>query len=287
MALRFLARRRLPEAAVVRRPFELLLFSTDTALIRETVAAGVTGVVVDWERAGKAERQAGTDTQINLDSADDLSRVRASTSVIVICRINGYGPATRAEVENAIERGANEIFLPMVRKLEDVEAVLAQVRGRCGVGILIETIAAVALAECLAALPLSRVYVGLNDLSIDRGSPNIFEALLDGTVERVRERFSIPFGFGGLTLPECGDPIPCRLLIAETARLDCGFGVARRSFLRDIRGRDVSREIPRLLRAVDEARSRSPERVALDRRELVETIRAWSGASARAGAARV
>ena len=43
-------------------PFAIFLFSTDPAWIRSAVAGGVSGVIVDWERLGKRERQAGADT---------------------------------------------------------------------------------------------------------------------------------------------------------------------------------------------------------------------------------
>ena len=99
--------------------------------------------------------------------------------------------------------------------------MIEAVGGRCGVGVLVETVAAVEAVEELALLPLSRVYVGLNDLSIDRGTASLFDAIADGTVERVVSAFDVPFGFGGLTEPELGDPVPCRLLIAEMARLRC------------------------------------------------------------------
>lgn len=267
------------------RPFELLLFSTRPDAIQPCVAAGVAGIVVDWERAGKAERQGGADTQINQDTPEDLSRVRACTAGKVLCRLNGFGAHTRGECERAIALGADEILLPMVRRVAEVEAVLAHVEGRCGVGILVETAEAVRLAKDLARLPLSRVYVGLNDLAIDRGSPNIFAAVLDGTVERVREPFRVPFGFGGLTLPGGGYPIPSRLLIAEMARLQCDFGVLRRSFLRDILGREPMREVPFLLKALENARARPAEVVKRDRHELEDSIRAWSGSEKEEAAA--
>ena len=38
------------------------------------------------------------------------------------------------------------------------------------------------MAADLCRLPLTRVYVGLNDLSIDRGLANIFTSVADGTV---------------------------------------------------------------------------------------------------------
>lgn len=190
--------------------FELLLFSTDPVFIQRAVAGGVAGLVVDWEAAGKAERQRGFDTEINCDTPEDLRRVRAATSARVLCRINAFNPDSRQEMEEALRGGADEVLLPMVRSTTEVEQVLHWVAGRAGVGILVETREAVGLAEKLSRYPLSRVYVGLNDLAIDRGRANIFAALADGTVEYLRGVFRVPFGFGGLTLPHRGYPVPCR-----------------------------------------------------------------------------
>jgi citrate lyase beta subunit len=254
--------------------FQLLLFSTDPAYIRPMVASGIDGIVVDMERRGKEERQVRADTQIGTDTLEDLERVRSSTDAIVVCRIDSFGPWTEEEVEAVAGAGADEILLPMVRGTEEVEHVLKQVDGRCGVGILVETVAAVERADALAALPISRAYVGLNDLSIERNTLNIFAAVADGTVERVRHAFSAPFGFGGLTVVDRGHPIPCRLLIAEMARLGSTFGFLRRSFWRDIRDRDPAVEIPRLRRSLDEARHRDPEAVEREHRELDAAIAA-------------
>ncbi len=260
------------------QPFELLLFSTDPAVVRAAGAAGVAGFVVDWECQGKPERQRAADTQINHDTPEDLRRVRAATDRIVICRINGFGAATPIEVEQAVAAGADEILLPMVRHPREVERLLELVRGRARVGILVETLEAVARAEVLAALPLARAYLGLNDLAIERASPHIFAAVLDGTVESVRRAFRVPFGFGGLTLPEAGDLVPCRLLIGEMARLGCGFSFLRRSFHRDLRGRRLSDEVPRILEAIEAARGRPPAALAKDRRELESLLSALGAA---------
>jgi hypothetical protein len=251
--------------------FGLALFTTNPAFIRRAVASGVNSIVVDWEHIGKEQRQSHTDTQINHDTLDDLQRVRASTEANIICRLNRHGATTVEEVEQAVGAGADEVLLPMVQTAEEVELVLDLASGRCGVGILIETVAAVALAEELASLPLSRVYVGLNDLAIERRTPGIFAAVADGTVGRIRTPFRIPFGFGGLTLPDRGFPVPSRLLIGEMVRLGCDFSFLRRSFHRDVQGRDLSVEIPRILGAILAARRRSPAAVARDRKEL-ETI---------------
>src|SRR5438105_3452703 len=98
----------------------------------------------------------------------------------------------------------------MVRSANEVEAALERTGTRCGVGILVETEAALAELDELAALPVTRAYVGLNDLAIERGNLNIFEPLVDGTVEEIRQHFGVPFGLAGLTVVDAGTPIPCR-----------------------------------------------------------------------------
>ena len=254
-------------------PFQLLLFSTDPALIRRLVRAGVAGVVVDWERAGKDERQAGADTQIATDTLQDLERVRASTEALVLCRVNPPGPRTTEEIDAAVDAGADEILIPMVRSADEVESVLDHVNGRCGVGIMVETIASVRCAATLAELPITRAYAGLNDLAIERKSPSIFTAVTDGTIARLRQLFSVRFGFGGLTLPDRGSPIPCRLLIAEMMRLRCDFGTLRRSFHRDIAGLEPATGVARIRESVNEAARRSGDDIERDHEALVSAVR--------------
>ena len=236
------------------------------------MAAGVEGVVVDWERKGKVERQARADTQIGCDTLADLRRIRAATHARVLCRINGYGPWTAREVQEAVGEGVDELLLPMVRGPEEVRGVLDLAGGRCGVGILVETLDAVARAAELARLPLARAYLGLNDLAIERQSGSIFAAVADGTLERARRPFDVPFGFGGLTLPERGVPIPCRLLMGEMGRLGCRYSFLRRSFHRDVQGRELAVEIPRLLESLRALASRSPLEVEAERLALRRAI---------------
>ncbi|MDX6408578.1 MAG: hypothetical protein QOE13_1649 [Gaiellaceae bacterium] len=266
----------------MRNEFGLFLFSTDQATIAPAVAGGVCGVVVDWERVGKRHRQAGADTQIGEDTFDDLRRVRAATSGRILCRIDNKEQLLEEQIELAVASGADEILLPMVRSANEVERVLALAGGRCGVGVLIETQAALEEVETIATLPLARVYVGLNDLAIDRETTNIFEPLVDGTIEETRKHFTIPFGFAGLTVADAGAPIPCRLIIGELVRLDCSFSFLRRSYHADIRGRDPLREIPRLLAALEAARGRTTLEVDEDRDALVVAVEEWAGALASA-----
>jgi 2-keto-3-deoxy-L-rhamnonate aldolase RhmA len=257
--------------------FELFLFSADPATIVPAVSAGVAGVVVDWERVGKRHRQAGADTQIGEDTIDDLRRARACTSARILCRIDNSEKLIEEQIEESFSAGADEILLPMVRSAAEVERVIDVAHGRVRIGILVETEAVLEQLPEVAALPLSRAYVGLNDLAIDRGTTNIFDPLVDGTLEEVRSYFSVPFGVAGLTVVDAGAPIPCRLIMGELSRLNCSFSFLRRSYHADIRGRDPTVEIPRLLAAVASASRRDADRVSRDREELIAAVEQWTG----------
>ncbi|MGY1803731.1 aldolase/citrate lyase family protein [Blastococcus sp. SYSU D00922] len=251
---------------------DLFLFTVDPGWGRDVVAAGAAGIVVDWERRGKARRQLGENTQINEDTPEDLARMRAATDGRLICRVNGFGPWTADELDAAVALGADEVLLPMVRTTEEVDRTLDLVAGRCGVGILIETQDAVDRAAEFARRPLSRIYVGLNDLRIDRGSDQLFRPLVDGTVDAVRDEVDVPFGVGGLTLLGRGFPVAAGLLAAELVRLGADFTFLRRSFTADMAGRDPFTEVPRLLAGVGRMRDADPAEVADRRARFVAAV---------------
>lgn len=259
--------------------FELFLFSTDPQVIRTADIAGAHGFIVDMENKGKQTRQSGFDTQINLNTLEDLKTVRTCTDRKVICRVNGFGDHTPTEVEQVVGAGADEILLPMVCKPGEVLRTLDLIHDRCKLGILIETVDAVNSAAALGSLPLSRVYIGLNDLAIDRKIRCIFTSVADGTLEIIRPLVLQSFGFGGLTLPEKGYPIPCRLLAAEIARLRCDFTFLRRSFFRDIAGHEMKVEIPRILNYLTECRAHSSAQVEQDRKDFADLVNALERSS--------
>ena len=255
-------------------PLDLLLFAGDPRTDSHAVSSGFGRFVVDWEWRGKDRRQRGADTEINHHTPDTLRGLRRLGAAERWCRINRFGPWTPGEVEAALAAGATHVLLPMVERPGEAEGLVSLVRGRACAGILVETVAACAHAEELARLPLEAVYVGLNDLAISRGRRFIFEAVADGTVEKLRGVFSgTRFGFGGMTVVDGGRPIPARLLLAEMARLDCSFTFLRRSFRRDIAARDWSLERDVLGREWHGLRARTVEQVDRDRERLCEAIR--------------
>jgi len=256
---------------------ELVLFSRDPEDARQAFAAGVDAFIVDWEERGKEERQRKADTEIDPGTADDLERLvrTGPAGAPVWCRVNGVGGPVKQEVESAVAAGAHCVLLPMVRETGDVERFLELVGGRTRVGILVETEEAVRRLEPISRLPLDVVYVGLNDLAISRGYVSLFEGLADGTVDRVRSAFPrARFGFGGVTTVDGGAPIPALELLGEIERVGCDFSFLRRSFRRDVAGRDAAAEVARIRSAWRRLRARNAAEREHDRRAVCARIAA-------------
>lgn len=221
--------------------FNLFLFTTNVGIAQTCLSAGVDGIIIDWENKDKDKRQNGYPTQINFDTPEHLIDMRKNVSGKILCRVNKFNELySKEEINLAISCGADEIFLPMVENPDEVSKALDVVKDRCGLGILIETDAAVKNVDAFGHLPLSRVYIGLNDLHISRKSTNIFEPLTDQTVEIVRNAFKhIPVGVGGITHPERGNPVPSKLLMQQYINLKMNFSFLRRSFLKDLNDYDA------------------------------------------------
>ena len=251
---------------------DLFLFTADLAFARRSFAAGITAFVLDWESYGKRQRQQFADTDIHVDTPQDLRAISQITDARRVCRLNRFGAWTQTEVETAIAAGATHLLLPMVETPRQVEHLLRFVDGRVKAGILVETSLGCARAQELATLPLDLVYVGLNDLAISRGTKNIFIPLADGLAMRLRECFvGIPFGLGGLTVVSAGAPIPCLELMAELTRLRCDFTFLRRSFKRDIVGRALGHELEQIAQHWRRLSRRPPDQVERDHDTFVAT----------------
>ena len=251
---------------------EVLLFSHDFEYATAAIAAGMNGIVVDWEWVGKAERQRGRDTEITRGTEAILSAMRKRFTGRLICRIENQPDRRIAEALRAAELGADEIWLPMVRSRSEVEDCLEALGGRCELGIVCETALALTLAEEWAQLPLSRTYLGLNDLMIDTGGTNLFSPLCDGRVDAFRASYRGAFAMAGVTHPDLGSPIPCRLLLGEMARNACSFAVTRRSFRADVPIDGIGAALRAIRDCYAALRGRDERSVAADREEMCARV---------------
>ena len=251
---------------------ECLLFTSDPAYGAAAIASGVTTLIADWEWQGKAERQAGLATEVNHGTVDDLIALLRVADGRVICRINNTPHARDAECRLAIEHGANEIWLPMVRSPRELEECLRAIDGRARLGAMVETREAMQSGREFAQLPLAHAYIGLNDYRIDNGHHGLFEPMVDGTIDRFRDDYPGALGVAGITHPDRGSPIPQRLLLGEMVRLGCTFGVARRGFRADIDASDIARGIAAINLEVVRLEARRSDEVVADRAALAAAV---------------
>jgi hypothetical protein len=262
------------------------LMSTDATLL-ESFARELDhdrrpdAVIVDWERAGKSTRQehahlsVGFEPSMGTDSPDQLRHVRASFDGRLIVRTNPVGPTTADEFTVAKQEGANDVLLPMVRSPHELASALELAGPTIDVGIMVETVDGIRNLDALIALRPSFCFVGLVDLALERTTSNLFAPIVDGLLDDVSTALrnaNIPFGFGGLTLPGYGTPIPSELLAGEMSRVGASFGILRRSFLADLSRTDPGDALQAINAMASLLSRRSPENIATDHRALLDAL---------------
>lgn len=254
------------------------LMSTDDVILRRFSDAPPElrpdAVVVDWERSGKIERQTsapgliGIDTTISPDGDDAVGLVRTLGFDRVVCRIDAVGSQTIEQLAAVRLQGGTDVLIPMWRQPHEVEHVLANSDG-LRVGVMVETTESVRNCEALHELDVSFAFVGLMDLALERRTTSIFAPLVDGTLDIIAERLGkIPFGFGGLTVPGTGRPIPDRLVVSNMVRLGASFSFMRRSFLDSVRGVDAVDALRSIRTSLGVTTQRSRAELDADHHEL-------------------
>lgn len=256
-------------------PFELLVFHRTMAQSQDCVAGSADGIIIDLETRGKHARQDGFDTEINAHRLEDIHALASLVSAPVLCRINLPQNGDWDELDAVLDAGADEIIVPMIADLRTARAMVDRIAGTAAITLMIETRNALSIATQLADLPVNRIYVGLNDLRISCGHPTIFTPMRDGSLDQIREGTrKVQFGFGGLTLPSGGSPLPARHLFGEMARLKSDFTFLRRSFYRDTAGKDVSVAIAEIRQGISTARARAQAQVAADFADMQSDVAA-------------
>jgi hypothetical protein len=256
---------------------EIALFCHEILYCKAAMEGGCSAIVVDWECHGKQARQSGFDTEISEATHHTLSLLRKSIPGRLVTRINNEPGLRRHEAQLAIELGSDEIWLPMVRSVDEIKECLEVLEEKIGLGIQVETNEALTIGRQLEQLPLTGVYIGLNDLRIDRGGhEHLFSPLVDGTLDRFRDTYSGRLGVAGITAPDYGDPIPQRLLLAAMGRLGCTFGVARRSFRRDVSIANINAAVQRVQIEYEQLKQRAAAEIASDHLRLLDLVSSLS-----------
>lgn len=250
--------------------FELFAFYSNPKLLAELIEAEIDGVIIDWENKGKDVRQNLYNTQVNRHSRDDLSLVKKQNPNKIICRINGPEYFKIDEIDKAIDLGVDELLVPMIKKISEVELILKHVNDRVNVGLMLETNEALDIADQLNQLPIHRFFVGLNDLCIQRKNKYLFLPFLDGTIDDLRPKITKKFGIAGLTHPKAGVPVPCSVLINQMKKYQASFGFLRRSFYKDLDSYKTKDIIANLRAAFDDLDISIPNQLSEDDHELLK-----------------
>lgn len=218
---------------------------------------GVDWIFVDMEFIGKDNRQGGLDTVQNHHTIEDVRRVKASVKKAkVLVRVNPIHKTmmvpdgtiaymdSKAEIESAIESGADIVMLPFFHSVEEVKEFVYLVQQannqmerydnrRAQACLLLETPeAAILLDEILNVPGIDMIHIGLNDLHLAMGMKFMFQLLTDGIVEQLTKKIKakgIPFGFGGIASLH-GGALPGSYVLKEHYRLGSSMVIVGRSF---------------------------------------------------------
>ena len=263
---------------------DLLQFTNDPLLARRCDALDGLRLVVDLERLGKAERQAGRNTFISAHSVDDIGRIKAQLRRSrLMVRVNPLHPGTPAEVDAALDQGADLLMLPMFADAATLQAFSRLVHGRCPIVPLVETASALQSArEWIDTPGLWEVYVGLNDLHISMGLRFLFEPLALGSLEDLsaaaRTR-GLRFGFGGIARLDEG-LLPGRSVLGEHLRLGPQAVILSRTFHRPDAEISFEASVEAVRQAERTLAQRDPAQVLADARDTADRIRQIADAGA-------
>lgn len=254
----------------------LMLIPESPEMAKAALSAGVDRLFLDLERAGKQARQ-GTGTWISTQSTDDIARYRdAFPDTHILVRTDPWPDLAPEQLETVLAAGVQQVMLPMIRSASDAAAMCRAIAGRLPLVPLIETVASAEALKQIAALDgVEAIYIGLNDLHLDRGDSFMFQPLADGTVERlamVVKAVGKPFGFGGMARLGHGD-LDAEMILAEHVRLGSTSVMLSRKFKERATGPfDWQGEIGRIRRAVERLARRSADEAENDRLRLVAAV---------------
>lgn len=214
----------------------------DVAKIAED--SGVDRIFVDMEYIGKDLRQGGMDTVKNHHTVEDVKNIRKSIkSSELLVRINHIHTHSKEEIDKTINAGADIIMLPMWKSVDEVEKFLTYVDSRVKTMLLLETSEAEkCIDDVLKTDGIDEIHIGLNDLSLSKNKKFMFELLIDGTVDRLADKFNskgITFGFGGFGRVYQNDMLPAQNIIAEHYRLNSSMAILSRSFCNSSKTTDL------------------------------------------------
>jgi 2-keto-3-deoxy-L-rhamnonate aldolase RhmA len=232
-----------------------MLITSAPLLAAEAEAAGVSRIMVDMEYIGKKERQKNLTAHAGVHQKGDVAKVRASLKKAeLVVRVNPWHEGSKAEIDYAVEGGADIIMLPMIEEMGQFARFIDTLGKRAKPLPLVETRYSMEHIGDIAANPaVDELYIGFNDLHLSLGLDFLFEPLALGLVDIMASTIKSrgkKFGFGGIAAIGGGD-LPARNILGEHARLGSTCVILSSQFGRDIRINEPSGREQRLAGAVN------------------------------------
>ena len=155
------------------------VWTEDPALAAAAARAGVARIGPDLETLGKRDRQPDGDNRIADIHPSTLPALRTVIgNARLHVRSNPLHRGLAQELEDCFDAGVTSVMLPMVRSVDAARQVIAMVRGRAEIIVMVEHADALPIADELAALDgVAELYVGANDLARSLGLPSRFSVL--------------------------------------------------------------------------------------------------------------
>jgi hypothetical protein len=256
---------------------ELIKITNDPALAQRCDALGGFRLLVDLERTGKAERQAGMNSFISEHTVDDIPVIKAVLRHSrLMVRVNPLHAASGDELDAVLAHGPDCVMLPMFTSASQMREFSSLMAGRVPIVALLETAGALGSMEDWLGTPgLQEVFVGLNDLHLSLGQRFMFEPLADGRVERVAHavhRSGLRFGFGGIARM-CDGLLPGREVLGEHVRLGSSAVIISRKFVRGVSEAGFEEAVADLREEEARLRRRTPAEAHKDAERLVARVR--------------
>ena len=204
----------------------------EVALIAEN--SGVDWIFVDLEINGKKDRQGHLDTVISRHSIEDVKVIKSVLKKSkLLVRVNPVYEGSKNEIDRIINDGADIIMLPFFKTTKEVKTFIKYVGGRVKTCLLVETPEAVKnIDDILEVNGIDYIHIGLNDLHIGYKMKFMFELIVDGTVQKLCNKFKtkgIEYGFGGIARLGQGTLL-AENIISEHYRVGSNMAILSRSF---------------------------------------------------------
>lgn len=181
----------------------LSLITNDLAHIALAQSVGIQRILVDLEIESKRQRQAGRRLFLSDHRLEDVARIRhAYPTVSLTVRINSMHPGSALEIAQLAPLRPDRVMLPYISSLAEIDRFLQLLPTPIEPILLLENrFSLQILPKLIDNYPIREVFIGLNDLSIDLGHPNLVLTILHENFRRsvrLLQDSSLTWGFGGI-----------------------------------------------------------------------------------------